>query len=188
MVSQSRLPPGQRQVSQLEVLHMGSIPRFDTAEWDFRVFGMVEKPLQLTWEEFRGLPQTTVTADFHCVTGWTRFDCQWRGVAFKTIAEMVRPRAGAAYVMVHADNDYTTNVRLDDLMADDVVLAMELDGHPLKPHYGGPLRLVVPKKYAYKSAKWLQGIELMSEDKPGFWESRGYSGSADPWTEDRFSR
>lgn len=184
---QGRLPPGQRAVVELPILHVGAVPRVDPASWEFRVSGLVENPLRLSWDQFCQLPSITMVADFHCVTGWSRLDCQWRGVAFKTIAALARPLPQVGHVLIRSQGGYSTNLKFVDLMDDDAMFAFELDGRPLEPAYGGPLRLVVPKRYAYKSAKWVRALEFLEQEVLGYWESRGYSNTADPWTENRFS-
>ena len=181
-----RLPPGQSLTLKWPVLHEGGIPRFDPAKWDFEVRGLVENPLRLTWEEFNRLPQITIRADFHCVTTWSKFDNVWTGVPFRTIAEMARPKPEARYVMVHGENGYTTNVPLEDLMGDNVLFATAHEPEPLTPEHGGPMRLVVPHLYAWKSAKWTRGRDFMAEDRPGFWEKVGYHIYGDPFKEQRY--
>jgi DMSO/TMAO reductase YedYZ molybdopterin-dependent catalytic subunit len=182
-----RLPPGQRLTRGWPVLHASPIPAFDPARWTFRVWGEVERETEWTWEEFRALPSVTVTADFHCVTGWSRFDNAWEGVSFREIARRVRPKASATHVMVHAEYGYTANVPLERMMDEDVLLAWSHDGRPLSPEHGGPLRLVVPKLYAWKSAKWVRGLHLMDHDERGYWEERGYHNDADPFREERYA-
>ncbi len=181
-----RIPPGQRLVKDLPVLHYGEIPKIDINNWDFTVKGLVRSPLRFTFQEFIKLPSVELVADFHCVTGWSMLDLKWKGILFKTIAQLAEPLSEARYVLILAENDYTTNLPLDVAMDDDVIFAFEYDGKPLTPEHGYPLRLVVPKRYAYKSAKWVRGVEFLSEDRPGFWEIRGYSNSADPWKEERY--
>ena len=186
-MKEKRLPPNQRLINDFPVLHYGSIPRFDEKTWDFTITGQVETPFTWTYSEFLSLPSIEITADFHCVTGWSKFDLVWKGVLFKTIASMTKPFKTAKFVNIIAEQGYTTNIPLDVAMDNDVIFAYEYGGKPLTPEHGFPLRLVVPKRYAYKSAKWVRGIELLTEDKPGFWEVRGYSNSADPWKEERYS-
>jgi DMSO/TMAO reductase YedYZ molybdopterin-dependent catalytic subunit len=181
-----RLPPGQSLTLKWPVLHEGSIPFFDPAKWDFRVWGLVEKPLRLTWDEFQKLPRRRVRADFHCVTTWSKFDNEWDGVLFRDLAELAKPRPGARYVMVHADPGYTTNVPLEDLLRDNVLFADWHAPEPLTPEHGGPLRLVVPHLYAWKSAKWVRGLEFMEHDRGGFWEHVGYHMYGDPFREQRY--
>lgn len=181
-----RLPPGQRFIDNFPVLHYGSVPEIDINKWDFTVKGLVSNPLKLNYCEFLKLPSVKIKSDFHCVTGWSKFDLLWKGVLFKTIAEIVRPYNEAKYVIVYAENDYTTNLPIDVALDEDVIFAYEYDEKPLTPEHGYPLRLVVPKRYAYKSAKWVLAVEFTAYDKPGFWETRGYSNSADPWKEERY--
>ncbi|MEW6003396.1 MAG: sulfite oxidase-like oxidoreductase [Nitrospirota bacterium] len=183
----NRLPPGQTLREGFPVLHYGDIPEFDEGRWDFKVSGLVKIPMKLTYGEFLKLSSTEVTADFHCVTGWSKFDLKWKGVLFKTIALMAQPLEEARFVYIISDHGYTTNLPLEVAMDDDVIFAYGYGGKLLTPEHGFPLRIVVPKRYAYKSAKWVRGIEFLREDKPGFWELRGYNNSADPWKEERFS-
>ncbi len=182
-----RIPPGQRLTEDFPVLHVGSIPTFNSDKWDFRLFGAVRKPTTLSWAQFCNLPQQERTSDFHCVTGWTRLDCHWAGVSFREIVSLAMPEEEAKYVLAHAERGYTTNLPLVELMDDDVLLVLRLDGKPLPPIHGGPLRLVVPKRYAYKSAKWIRGIEFLEKEARGYWETRGYSNTADPWLEERYA-
>lgn len=186
MIKNDRLPPGQRLVEGFPVLHYGDIPTFNEDTWDFTVTGLVETPLKLTYKGLMSLPSDELTSDFHCVTGWSKFDLKWKGVLFKTIASMTKPLQGARFISIISEHGYTTNLPVEVAMDDDVIFAYEYNGKPLTPEHGFPLRLVVPKKYAYKSAKWVRGIEFLKEDKPGFWELRGYSNSANPWKEERF--
>ncbi|MDP2951959.1 MAG: molybdopterin-dependent oxidoreductase, partial [Chloroflexota bacterium] len=165
----------------------GDVPRSDPATWDFRAWGLVERPLRLTWQEFLRLPRTEVVADFHCVTGWSHLTFHWEGVLFSTLAGLARPRPDATHILVHAEGDYTTNLPLKDALDEDVLFAFKVDGHDLEPIHGAPLRLVVPKKYAYKSAKWVRGVEFAGQEVLGYWEARGYSSTADPWKEERYS-
>ncbi len=183
----SKLPPGQFVTQGWPVLHEGPVPEFDEETWSFRVFGLVEEPLTLTYKEFMALPKVMVVADFHCVTTWSKLNNRWEGVAFKEVMKLIRPKPGARFVMVHCDGGYTTNLPLDLLMDDDVLFAYRHNGKPLAPEHGWPLRLVVPKRYGWKSAKWVRGLEFMEKDRRGFWEERGYHNDADPWAEERFS-
>jgi DMSO/TMAO reductase YedYZ molybdopterin-dependent catalytic subunit len=184
---QGLLPPGQSLTLKWPVLHYGSVPLFDPASWDFRVYGLVENPLRFTWEEFNTLPRIRRTSDFHCVTRWSRFDNQWEGVAFREILTRTQPRPAANYVMVHAEQGFTANVPLPDLDCEEVLLATHHDGQPLTPEHGYPLRLIVPHLYAWKSVKWVRGLEFLDHDAPGFWEQNGYHMYGDPWKEQRFS-
>ena len=182
----ARLPPGQYLTEKWPVLHAGTVPKTDLATWDFRVFGAVETPITLSWEEFTDLPAREIRADIHCVTRWSRFDTSFKGVHWSELAWLVSPKPSARYVLAHAEQDYTANVPLAALEADDALLAYEADGEPLTPEHGWPLRLVVPSRYFWKSAKWLRGIELLDHDQPGFWERLGYHNDADFWTEERY--
>ena len=182
----ARLPPGQYLTDKWPVLHAGSVPKTDLATWDLRVWGEVEQPLRLTWEEFTALPATDITLDIHCVTRWSRFDTSFRGVRWRELATLVRPRPSARFVVAHAEQGFTANVPLEFLEDEQALLAYEADGEPLTPEHGWPLRLVVPRKYFWKSAKWLRGIELLDHDQPGFWERYGYHNDADYWREERY--
>jgi DMSO/TMAO reductase YedYZ molybdopterin-dependent catalytic subunit len=181
-----RLPPGQSLTLKWPVLHYGDVPRFDPKTWDFRITGLVEKPVRLTWDEFNKLPKITVTSDFHCVTRWSRFDNTWQGVPFREVMKLVKllPRAG--YVLVHAEQGYTANVPLPHLDRENVLFATHHDGEPLPADHGYPLRLIVPHLYAWKSVKWVRGIEFLDHDQPGFWEQNGYHLYGDPFKEQRF--
>ena len=182
-----RLPPGQSLTLKWPVLHVGEVPPFDPATWDFRVTGQVEKPVRFSWEEFQELPRKEVVADMHCVTRWSRFDVRWRGVPFPEVAKRVVVKPEARYVMVRAEHDFTSNLPLDDLMRPTTLFALEHNGAPLPPEHGYPLRLVVPHLYAWKSVKWVRGLEFMDHDAPGFWEENGYHMYGDPFREQRFS-
>ena len=182
-----RTPPGQVLTTQWPVLTYGRTPRFDPRKWSFRCFGLVEAETSFSWEELQALPRVEVACDIHCVTRWWRLDNRFEGVSVREIVRRVRPKPEAKYVMVHADPDYTTNLVLADLVDDDVVLALRHDGQDLTPDHGGPLRLVVPKLYFWKSAKWVRGFEFLDVNPPGFWEVNGYHMHADPWAEERYS-
>jgi len=181
-----RLPPGQTVVEDFPVLTYGPVPRLDLEKWSFAIFGLVEEPLELSYQEFAGLPRTVVRADFHCVTGWSRMDNLWEGVSLGKVLRLARPKPEAAFVLVHCYGGYTTNLPLEALQGEDVLLALRHDGQDLSPDHGWPLRLVVPGRYGYKSAKWIWGLEFLAADKPGFWEEVGYHNNADPWKEERF--
>jgi DMSO/TMAO reductase YedYZ molybdopterin-dependent catalytic subunit len=192
MKAEGRLPPGQALTLKWPVLHAGAVPAFDPNTWDFRAGGLVETPIELSWQAFSRLPRLQVTSDFHCVTRWSRFDNRWEGVAFREILTRVRPKPEARYVMVlgHVGETrygYQTNVPLADLDRPDVLFATHHDGAPLEPDHGYPLRLVVPHLYAWKSAKWVRGLIFMAEDKAGYWEKAGYHMYGDPFREQRFS-
>ena len=182
-----RVPPNQRVTSKFPVLHEGPIPNFDPKTWDFVVEGLVKNPVRLTYEQFLKLPKVVTVSDFHCVTGWSKLDNKWEGVAFKTISDLAKPLKEARYVTVVAEGDYTTSLPLEELLDNDILLAFRLDDKPLEPEHGGPLRLVVPKKYAYKSAKWVRKLRFTKEQELGYWEKRGYSNTADPWKEERYA-
>ncbi|MCL8207711.1 MAG: sulfite oxidase-like oxidoreductase [Actinomycetia bacterium] len=184
--ARDRIPPGQTVTRLFPVLHYGTVPRVDLARWRFRIHGLVEQPRVLTWEELRRLPHRTVTADIHCVTGWSKLGTTWEGVSTRDLLGTVRLRPEATHVMVEGANDYTTNLSLDDFLAPTSLFAWAFDGEPLLPEHGGPLRLVVPHLYFWKSAKWVTGIRLMDHDEPGFWEDRGYHMRGDPWREERY--
>ena len=186
-VAAERTPPGQYLTEKLPVLHYGSVPAADLAAWDFRVFGQVDTPVTLTWEQFRALPRAQVTVDIHCVTRWSKLDTTWEGVRVGAILDLAGVRPEATHVLAHCEQGYTTNVPLTVLDDDDVLLADTYDGKPLDPEHGYPLRLLVPKRYFWKSAKWLRGLELLDHDREGFWERYGYHNDADPWKEERFS-
>jgi DMSO/TMAO reductase YedYZ molybdopterin-dependent catalytic subunit len=182
-----RLPPGQYLTEKWPVLHAGTVPRTDLATWDFKVFGEVEEPVTLTYEELQALPQAEITVDIHCVTRWSRFDTGFRGVHWRELAKLVRPKPTARFVLAHAEQDFTANVPLAALEDEMALIAWEADGEPLEPEHGWPLRLVIPSRYFWKSAKWLRGLELLAADQPGFWERYGYSNDADFWKEQRYS-
>jgi DMSO/TMAO reductase YedYZ molybdopterin-dependent catalytic subunit len=182
-----RLPPGQSLTLKWPVLHEGSVPPFDPQTWDFRVSGLVEKPLRLNWDEFTRLPMREVTADMHCVTRWSRFDVRWEGVPFTEVAKLAAPQPDAKFVMVLAEQGYTSNVPLADLMRPTTLFALKHNGEPLPPEHGYPLRLVVPHLYAWKSVKWIRGLDFMAHDAPGYWEENGYNMYGDPFREQRFS-
>ena len=186
MLAEGRLPPGQALTLKWPVLHYGSVPRFDPARWEFQVRGLVEAPLRFTWAEFNALPRTRVTSDFHCVTRWSRFDNHWEGVAFRELLGRVKLKPRAGYVLVLAEQGFTANVPLADLDRENVLFATHHEGAPLAPDHGYPLRLIVPHLYAWKSVKWVRGIEFLDHDAPGFWEQNGYHMYGDPWKEQRF--
>jgi len=183
----ARLPPGQYLTEKWPVLHAGSIPDVDLATWTFRVWGEVESPLELTWEQFNELPRASNTQDIHCVTHWSRFDTTFEGVHWREVEKLVRPKPGARFAIAHAEHDFTANVPISFLRDENALLATHADGEPLTEEHGAPLRLVIPGKYFWKSAKWLRGIELTAFDRPGFWERYGYHNDADPWREERYA-
>lgn len=183
----ARVPPGQSLVEGFPVLSYGPTPRFDPRKWDFRVFGEVEEPLQLDFDQFRALPISRQVSDFHCVTSWSLLDNVWEGVSVRDLMERVKLKPEARYVIVHCDGAYTANLPLGEFLDETVMLAWRLDGRDLDPGHGWPLRLVVPKLYGWKSAKWMRGIEFSARDRRGFWEVRGYHNHGDPWNEERYS-
>jgi DMSO/TMAO reductase YedYZ molybdopterin-dependent catalytic subunit len=184
---EGRLPPGQSLTLKWPVLHYGGVPEFDAAKWDFKITGEVDSPLHLNWDEFRALPQTEVLSDFHCVTHWSRLDNHWKGVLFTEVLKLVQPKPTAQFALLLAEEGYTANVSLADLKRPDVLFAFEHDGGPLPPEHGGPLRLVVPHLYGWKSVKWVRGFTLLDHDQLGFWERNGYHAYGDPWKEQRYS-
>ena len=182
-----RLPPGQRETERFPVLSKSGTPGWNPETWEFTVEGAVEEPLSFSWQEFTDLPQVTQRQDFHCVTGWSRFDNEFRGVTFPEIAERAGVEDGASHVMFRSLDDYSTNLPLDECMREEVLFVTEFDGDPLPSDHGGPLRVVTPHKYAYKGAKWVTGVEFLTEPKRGYWELRGYSNTANPWREERYN-
>ena len=184
--SPDRLPPGQYFTDRFPVLHVGDVPVTDLSTWDFRLFGAVAQDRRLTWDELHALPETGVECDIHCVTKWTKLDTNWTGVRFRDVMALVDVDPAADTVIAHAEGDYTANVPLSVLLDDDVLLAWGYDGAPLAADHGGPLRLLVPKRYFWKSAKWLRGLEWRVGDEPGFWERNGYHNDAEPFLEQRY--
>jgi DMSO/TMAO reductase YedYZ molybdopterin-dependent catalytic subunit len=182
-----RVPPGQRLVKTWPVLHYGPIPKFDGSEWPLELTGLVEQHVSLTYQELRALPTVKIDADMHCVTGWTTLDNMWEGVSFKTLRELCRPTAEARWVIAHCAHGYTSNLSLQAMDEDDVLVAWRNGGEDLSDEHGWPLRLVVPKRYAWKSAKWLTGLEFSAKNKRGFWEVRGYHIHAEPFAEERYA-
>ncbi len=183
----ARLPPGQYLTEKWPVLHAGSVPQTDLEAWDFRVWGEVQHELTLDWTRLTSLPTVEVTQDIHCVTRWSRFDMTFKGVAWRELEPLVGQKPSARYAIAHAEQGFTANVPIDSLRAEGALLVYEANGEPLSAEHGWPLRLVIPGKYFWKSAKWLRGIELSSSDKPGFWERYGYHNDADPFQEQRYS-
>jgi DMSO/TMAO reductase YedYZ molybdopterin-dependent catalytic subunit len=181
-----RLPPGQHLVRDWPVLDLGILPEVAAKDWRLRVDGLVEHALDWSWDEFLAQPAFSDVSDIHCVTAWSRFDNKWEGVSVREILARVKPKAEARHVIFHSYDTYTTNVPLADFAADDVLLAWSWNGEPISREHGGPLRVVMPKLYFWKSAKWIKRIEFSVLDKPGFWEVRGYHNYADPWLEQRY--
>lgn len=188
MKSSNRLPPGQSLTQKFPVLTYGPNPNFDPKTWDLRVFGEVEKEMKWTWDEFNALPMKTITVDIHCVTRWSKFDTTWTGVPFTEFVKLFGVKDNARYVIAHCDYGYTTNLPLDAMMDEDVLLTPTYEGKDLEPDHGGPLRTLVPKRYFWKSAKFLRALEFSETDKPGFWEKGGYHNDGDPWKEERYGR
>jgi len=184
---QNRLPPNQSRTVKWPVLDASGPPELSGIDWSFSVTGLVKHPAQWTWSEFKSLPRVKVLADFHCVTRWSQLDNLWEGVSTQEIAKRVEISPDAKFVLVHAyDGDWTTNMPLEAFLAEDALLADTRDGVPLTIEHGAPLRLIVPRLYAWKSAKWVRGVEFLAEDEAGFWESAGYHMNGDPWKEERF--
>jgi DMSO/TMAO reductase YedYZ molybdopterin-dependent catalytic subunit len=181
-----RLPPGQTQTTNFPVLSKGSTPPFDREQWRFDVWGAVDSRLSLSFDEFRDLPSQTQRQDFHCVTGWSRFDNEFTGVPLPTLADIAGVAHDAVHVMFHSMDGYSTDLPLEDCMREETMLAWGFNGDDLPADHGGPLRVVTPHRYAYKGAKWVEGIEFLTEPKRGYWEQRGYSVTADPWGEERY--
>jgi len=182
----TRLPPGQYLTEKWPVLHAGSVPTVDLASWRLRVFGLVEEEVTLDYDALRALPTTDITTDIHCVTRWSRFDAGFRGVHWRELAALCKPLPAASFVVAHAPQGFTANLPLSALSDDNAIVCYEADGEPLTAEHGGPVRLVVPSRYFWKSAKWLTELELVAADKPGFWERLGYHNEADPWREERY--
>ena len=180
-----RLPPGQHVTSGFPVLDLGVRPKFYEPRWRFEVKGAVENELSLTWEQFRQLPRVEQVSDFHCVTTWSKFDVHWSGVKFVDVAALALPSDKARFVIAEGSDYYTTNLPLEDCLRDDVLLADELFGEPLSRDHGGPMRLIVPHLYAWKSAKFLRRLQFGEVDQSGYWEERGYHRRGDPWKEER---
>jgi DMSO/TMAO reductase YedYZ molybdopterin-dependent catalytic subunit len=181
-----RIPPHQHETKKWPVLHAGPTPKIDPATWDIRFSGLVEEPVRWTWDQFRALPAAKVLADMHCVTHWSRLDNGWEGVLVSEVMRHVRVKPEARFVVLHCEHGFTTNLPLDDFLREDCLFAWANDGSPLTPDHGAPLRLVVPRLYAWKSAKWVREVEFVERDNPGFWEKNGYHNHGDPWSEERY--
>ena len=184
-IDPARIPPGQYLTERFPVLTVGPNPRYDLAGWDFTVFGEVERDVALSWDELNALPQHDVTLDIHCVTRWSKLDTTWTGVCVKDVLDLAGLKPTGTHVMAYSDGGYTTNVPLEAVLDYDALLAHSYEGKPLEPDHGAPLRLIVPKRYFWKSAKFLRKLEVMSQDRMGFWELNGYHNDADPWQEQR---
>ncbi|MTH53837.1 molybdopterin-dependent oxidoreductase [Bacillus mangrovi] len=183
-----RVPPNQHVTKTFPVLHAGSVPYYkDLTEWNLQVYGLVNRPLLLNFEDIMKFPQTKAGNDIHCVTGWSKLDNSWEGVSTKTIAEAAEVKPEARFVILHAEEGWTANLSIDDFLKETSLLAHSHDGEPLTPEHGYPLRAVFPHRYFWKSAKWLRGIQFTKQNHPGFWEKNGYHMEGDPWKEERFS-
>ncbi len=196
--NENRLPPGQSLTLKFPVLHYGPVPPFDPANWDFRIWGEVERDVHWKWREFNDLPHTKVQMDIHCVTRWSKADTLWEGISVRTLVEqgLVKVKPTAQFVMQHAEYGFTVNLPLDVVLQENFLLATHFNGEPITPEHGAPLRGVVgaipgrenlKSPYLWKGAKWLRGLEFMNHDRLGFWEQNGYSNSADIWKEERFA-
>jgi DMSO/TMAO reductase YedYZ molybdopterin-dependent catalytic subunit len=185
--SENRLPPGQKLVQNWPVLDLGVHPDVPLDQWQLKIHGLVENPVTLNWDQFTALPQFKDVSDFHCVTTWSKFEMEWEGVAFFTLADLVKPKPKAKFVFFKSYDGYSTNNPLDVCMDDDVLIAHKAYGKPISMEHGGPARVIVPKKYAWKGAKFIREITFIDRDILGFWEVRGYSNEADPWLEQRFA-
>ncbi len=184
--SADRLPPGQYFTERYPVLHVGDVPSVDLSTWTLRVFGQVARELELSWDDLHAFEVVEVVADIHCVTKWSKFDTRWQGVRVRDVLDNAGVDRSATHLVQHAEYGYTTNTPLSDALADNVLLAWSFGGEPLAPEQGGPLRMVLPRLYFWKSAKWLRGLELLDHDEPGFWERNGYHNVGDPWREQRY--
>lgn len=184
---EQRLPPGQRLVKDWPVLDLGVHPNVPAQKFRLDIDGLVAAPVSLSLDEFMALPQQESVSDMHCVTQWSRYDNRWKGVSVRNLLDLVRPKDEAKHVIFHAHDGYTTNVRLDQFDQPDCFLVHEWEGKPIERQHGGPVRILIPRLYLWKSAKWVRRIEISAVDKPGFWEVRGYNNNADPWLEERYS-
>lgn len=182
-----RVPPGQRVTDRWPVLQYGSVYKIDASKWTFTISGLVKKERKLDYNEFMSLPRVKVLSDIHCVTGWSLFDNLWEGVSTSLVKELVVLKPEAKFVIVLSEGDFTTNLSLDDFFQPDVLFAFKRNGETLTPEHGHPVRLVVPRLYFWKSAKWATGVEFTADDRPGFWETRGYHNRGDPWKEERYT-
>jgi len=187
VASETRLPPGQKLTEKFPVLDLGVQPEIAHTDWTLSLDGLVANNTALTWEKFNALPQVEDTSDFHCVTTWSKYDCRWGGVAFTTLYELAQPASEAKFVYFTSYDGYSTNVPLEQCLDDDVLIATSFDGKPVTREHGGPARVIIPKLYAWKGAKFVKNITFLDQDKLGFWEIRGYSNTADPFTEDRYA-
>ena len=185
-IDNARLPPGQYLTERFPVLHVGDVPTYAPGDWDLKIFGLVDKPFTINLDELKSMPAVTLLTDIHCVTKWSKFDTTWKGVRVRDLFERAGMQAGAAYIMGHAEHGYTANLPLGDVLLDESLVVYEYEGEEIEPIHGGPVRLLVPHLYFWKSPKWLRGLELRATDAPGFWEQNGYNMYGDPFLEQRF--
>ena len=184
-IDPARLPPGQYLTDRFPVLHVGDVPEYAPGDWDLTITGLVDRPFTVSLDELKALPSVTLTFDIHCVTKWSKFDTTWKGVRVRDLLEQAGVQAGATHVIEHAEFGYTTNLPLTDITTDEAIVAYEFEGEEIEPIHGGPVRIVVPHLYFWKSAKWVRALELSDKDKPGFWERNGYHMYGDPFKEQR---
>ena len=185
-IDDARLPPGQYLTERFPVLHVGDVPTYEPGQWDLKIFGLVDKPFTFNLDELKSMPAVTLLTDIHCVTKWSKFDTTWKGVRVRDLCERAGMQTGAAYIMGHAEHGYTANLPLADVLLDESLVVYEYEGEEIEPIHGGPVRLLVPHLYFWKSPKWLRGLELRATDAPGFWEQNGYNMYGDPFLEQRF--
>ena len=185
-IDDARLPPGQYLTERFPVLHVGDVPTYEPGQWDLKIFGLVDKPFTINLDELKSMPAVTLLTDIHCVTKWSKFDTTWKGVRVRDLFERAGMQAGAAYIMGHAEHGYTANLPLGDVLLDESLVVYEYEAEEIEPIHGGPVRLLVPHLYFWKSPKWLRGLELRATDAPGFWEQNGYNMYGDPFLEQRF--
>ena len=185
-IDDARLPPGQYLTERFPVLHVGDVPTYAPGDWDLKIFGLVDKPFTINLDELKSMPAVTLLTDIHCVTKWSKFNTTWKGVRVRDLFERAGMQAGAAYIMGHAEHGYTANLPLADVLLDESLVVYEYEGEEIEPIHGGPVRLLVPHLYFWKSPKWLRGLELRATDAPGFWEQNGYNMYGDPFLEQRF--
>ncbi len=185
-IDDARLPPGQYLTERFPVLHVGDVPTYAPGDWDLKIFGLVDKPFTINLDELKSMPAVTLLTDIHCVTKWSKFDTTWKGVRVRDLFERAGMQAGAAYIMGHAEHGYTANLPLADVLLNESLVVYEYEGEEIEPIHGGPVRLLVPHLYFWKSPKWLRGLELRATDAPGFWEQNGYNMYGDPFLEQRF--
>ena len=185
-IDNARLPPGQYLTERFPVLHVGDVPTYAPGDWDLKIFGLVDKPFTINLDELKSMPAVTLLTDIHCVTKWSKFDTTWKGVRVRDLFERAGMQPGAAYIMGHAEHGYTANLPLGDVLLDESLVVYEYEGEEIEPIHGGPVRLLVPHLYFWKSPKWLRGLELRATDAPGFWEQNGYNMYGDPFLEQRF--